>query len=277
VSFEKATEEGIERIAAERQRQIEAEGYSAEHDDAYVECELSEAAMHYVRAAQRRIDHPLIPLPPAPLLWPWKEEAWKPSDNPIRNLEKAGALIAAEIDRLLRLARKQRAQSGEVSHQTPWPTTVDAAAREVVLNMDFIDKKEVASTKEDDLPRFHHSLGRNIRNNLGLWRGNAALLAATGKEHPDDASGVVIRAVWQRLRTERWHERVTKHLVFEDASDGHIVVSFVYRGDVGKEGEEFVHELGRYDSQEMLDRFLSAMRMMSGGLLYDSLEDRRHK
>jgi hypothetical protein len=33
--------------------------------------------------------------------WPWEPEGWKPSDDPIRNLVKAGSLIAAEIDRLL--------------------------------------------------------------------------------------------------------------------------------------------------------------------------------
>ncbi len=38
--------------------------------------------------------------------WPW-EMAWlKISEDPVRNLVKAGALIAAEIDRLLRLAEK---------------------------------------------------------------------------------------------------------------------------------------------------------------------------
>ena len=31
--------------------------------------------------------------------WPWPPEFWKPSDDPVRNLVKAGALIAAEIDR----------------------------------------------------------------------------------------------------------------------------------------------------------------------------------
>ena len=37
-------------------------------------------------------------------LWPWNESWWKPTpDNRIRDLEKAGALIAAEIDRLLAL------------------------------------------------------------------------------------------------------------------------------------------------------------------------------
>jgi hypothetical protein len=38
--------------------------------------------------------------------WPkeWNVDWWKPSDDPIRNLVKAGALIAAEIDRLQRKA-----------------------------------------------------------------------------------------------------------------------------------------------------------------------------
>ena len=35
-------------------------------------------------------------------LWPWSDKWWKPSDDPVRNLVKAGALLAAEIDRLQR-------------------------------------------------------------------------------------------------------------------------------------------------------------------------------
>lgn len=42
-----------------------------------------------------------------PTWWPWDESWWRPSDDPIRNLEKAGALIAAEIDRLQRAARRK--------------------------------------------------------------------------------------------------------------------------------------------------------------------------
>lgn len=36
--------------------------------------------------------------------WPssWHPEWWKPSNDPVRNLVKAGALIAAEIDRIQR-------------------------------------------------------------------------------------------------------------------------------------------------------------------------------
>lgn len=80
---------GIERIAAERARQIEVEGWSAAHDNASGG-NLREAAVCYVFG---RSDW-----------WPWAMEWWKPSTDPIRNLEKAGALIAAEIDRLERAA-----------------------------------------------------------------------------------------------------------------------------------------------------------------------------
>jgi hypothetical protein len=42
-------------------------------------------------------------------LWPWDESWWKPGDR-IRELAKAGALIAAEIDRLNRIAAMESAQ-----------------------------------------------------------------------------------------------------------------------------------------------------------------------
>lgn len=38
----------------------------------------------------------------SPREWPWDASWWKPSPDPIANLVKAGALIAAEIDRLQR-------------------------------------------------------------------------------------------------------------------------------------------------------------------------------
>lgn len=37
-----------------------------------------------------------------PMDWPWADDWWNPSDDPVRNLVKAGALIAAEIDRIQR-------------------------------------------------------------------------------------------------------------------------------------------------------------------------------
>lgn len=93
---------GIERIAAERQRQVEKEGFDNQHDDRYGDTELPSAAVSYVMETMIR-----SPSSQPPLLWPFDAEWWKPKDSAIRNLEKAGALIAAEIDRLERIYDKK--------------------------------------------------------------------------------------------------------------------------------------------------------------------------
>lgn len=80
---------GVELIAAERERQVSQEGWTPEHDDEHKHGELRGAAACY--ALGRMI----------PEIWPWSSEWWKPG-NRIRELAKAGALIAAEIDRLQR-------------------------------------------------------------------------------------------------------------------------------------------------------------------------------
>lgn len=91
---------GVELIAKERQRQIEKEGWSADHDDTHAGGELAHAGAAYARAAAMQANGhaPRIPHD----LWPWGSEWWKASEDPVRNLVKAGALIAAEIDRLRR-------------------------------------------------------------------------------------------------------------------------------------------------------------------------------
>lgn len=87
---------GVALIAAERQRQIESEGWTPEHDDEHGDGEIAAAAACYASPAWSRMrSHQ------PPLLWPWDEQWWKPGDR-IRELVKAGALIAAEIDRLQR-------------------------------------------------------------------------------------------------------------------------------------------------------------------------------
>jgi hypothetical protein len=88
---------GVELIAAERERQVKEEGRDFECDDSYTNGELSLAAsMYAMPQRKRRLDI-------LRWLWPWHLVWWKPSpDNRIRELAKAGALIAAEIDRLKR-------------------------------------------------------------------------------------------------------------------------------------------------------------------------------
>ena len=101
---------GIERIAAERKRQIEVEGWSLERDGRYRASELAFAASSYALPPSARN---LFPSARAvPLFWPWADEWWKPGGSSIggrvRDLEKSGALIAAEIDRLLGTAGGDR-------------------------------------------------------------------------------------------------------------------------------------------------------------------------
>ena len=92
------SETGLDLIAIERFRQVDQEGYSPEHDDHHVPDELVWAAICYATPPVRRRYYG-----PPLREWPWKMGDWKPApDDRIRELVKAGALIAAEIDRLIR-------------------------------------------------------------------------------------------------------------------------------------------------------------------------------
>jgi hypothetical protein len=91
---------GIERIAAERERQVSAEGWTPEHDDEHADGSLARAAARYAEQAGNDWSESTI----APYGWPWDDKWWKPTGDAVRDLTKAGALIAAEIDRLERSA-----------------------------------------------------------------------------------------------------------------------------------------------------------------------------
>ncbi len=80
-------------IAAERQRQISAEGYTPENDDTYTKGQLQRAGDCYAATPDNR----------GTFKWPWAKEHFKPTpDNRCRELVKAGALYTAELERLNR-------------------------------------------------------------------------------------------------------------------------------------------------------------------------------
>lgn len=95
---------GVDLIATERQRQIEEEGWTAEHDDEHDNGELASAATAYAGAPGRWKPDEYTGTVAArtPMYWPWSPKWWKPTGNAVGDLVKAGALIAAEIDRLQR-------------------------------------------------------------------------------------------------------------------------------------------------------------------------------
>ena len=100
---------GAEIITAERNRQIVAEKYGNDHDDRHTGDELAIAAACYAlpERLQYRVITPRLSqmaMTMVQYLFPFRSKFWKPTpDDRIRELAKAGALIAAEIDRLQRV------------------------------------------------------------------------------------------------------------------------------------------------------------------------------
>jgi len=87
-------------VEAERKRQIAVEGWTLAHDDEHSDGEMLRAAMIYMHwgtghGMTLREDG-------APLGWPWDVKWWKPKTR-ARNLERAGALLLAERERLTRV------------------------------------------------------------------------------------------------------------------------------------------------------------------------------
>ena len=90
-------------VISERQRQRAVEGWTSEHDDAYQNSELADAAACYaINAHNQGLS--------TPAHWPWAPDWWKQS-GPRRDLVKAGALILAEIERIDRAAAGKGATS----------------------------------------------------------------------------------------------------------------------------------------------------------------------
>ena len=83
----------LEDIATERRRQIEAEGWSPQHDDEHENGEMACAAAAYALIASGYYDGL------SRSVWPWHPGWWKPT-HPRRDLVKAAALVLAEIERL---------------------------------------------------------------------------------------------------------------------------------------------------------------------------------
>jgi hypothetical protein len=92
----------IEEIAAERQRQIEQEGWTPAHDNQHDAGEMADAAACYAMTTEIR-NLTALGMPLRLLVWPSSWSGWwKPKDRR-RDLIRAAALIVAEIERLDRV------------------------------------------------------------------------------------------------------------------------------------------------------------------------------
>ena len=79
------------------------------------------------------------------------------------------------------------------------PTTVSEAVARLKDILDEDTKRTIAEKEEVALIDFHIGLGQAIRN-AWLWKGNPSLVSDCGVSHPDDATMVIIEALWKSLQ-----------------------------------------------------------------------------
>ncbi|WP_281015910.1 DUF6794 domain-containing protein [Methylocaldum szegediense] len=92
------------------------------------------------------------------------------------------------------------------------PRTLNEAVDRLAFMLSQAEKEEIAALIEGDLIDLHFGLGMRIRNEFGLWHDNRDLLMDCQRikygdaadsclsMDPDDASGLIIRVLWARLR-----------------------------------------------------------------------------
>jgi hypothetical protein len=85
--------DGIGAIMDERLHQIADKRYTLEHDKAHGTTVLIDAALAYLMQARGKVNGAT-----AQVYWPFEICTFKPDDDPLRSLAKAGALLAAAYD-----------------------------------------------------------------------------------------------------------------------------------------------------------------------------------
>ena len=126
---------GVELIREERVRQYATKGFCAAHDDDHVDNELAFAGACYAMLDSvdtKEFDRLWRKM------WPFLVTEWSPDKSAINNLVKAGAFIAAEIDRLL---RAEEEDPGDVTDnvaqpcQFTWNAVTDSGHEELLHNL----------------------------------------------------------------------------------------------------------------------------------------------
>lgn len=108
---------GVDRIARERRRQVEVEGWTPEHDDGHTDGILALAGAAMAVESTGPEGHVRSDLFGA---HPWVGDLVdKHHGDPIRCLEVAGALIAAEMDRLERMEKMRSAGEALMASDLP--------------------------------------------------------------------------------------------------------------------------------------------------------------
>lgn len=99
--------------------------------------------------------------------------------------------------------RKNKQITREITAETI-PTTPEEAIQVLDILLSD-DDKEYLRTEENAAIKVHHSLGRWIRNNWGLWADETNELKThfinKGVTHPDDMSGKILDSYVEYLKS----------------------------------------------------------------------------
>jgi uncharacterized protein DUF6794 len=90
--------------------------------------------------------------------------------------------------------------SDRLNINTNPPATISEAIERLQDILSPDEKRYIAVMDENDLIDLHFSLGLEIRNAFGLHDVDSQLQADCKTTHPDDAAGVIVRKLWERLQ-----------------------------------------------------------------------------
>jgi aromatic ring-opening dioxygenase catalytic subunit (LigB family) len=122
-------------------------------------------------------------------------------DNPVITLSQTHS-VAHQLRAGVKLIKNW---SDDFQHNLQHPETVDEAVDRLMMILDGEQKLAIAVMQEEDLINLHFGLGMAIRNAFGLHEQGSKLLASCNNNelynsvHPDDASEVIIDALWLKL------------------------------------------------------------------------------
>ena len=107
------------------------------------------------------------------------------------------------LEKTIQILRDEERRA--ISKPSGPPKTVEDAVNRLVIEMALKDKTTLANMEETDLVKLHFSLGIHIRNKY-LYPQNDKLLQSCRQKaldkylHWDQASMVIIKELWRRLR-----------------------------------------------------------------------------
>jgi len=134
-------------------------------------------------------------------------------------------VIYNEVFRILEMTYKMhriyerkpigKTQIDERKRSADLPRTVHDAIERLASKLTLRDKVTIANMAETEIGTLNPNLGEYIRNEFELWHDNIDLLASCcflvkrNDVHVDEASSIIIRELWKRLR-ETYKLRIVK-------------------------------------------------------------------